>query len=53
MPSAFGQRAVADAGFQRIELGNVDAGDQCVEDVLAFRDQAKRAFDRVFLCRHS
>ena len=37
-----GEGAVADAGLERIELGNVDAGDERVENVLAFGDQPER-----------
>jgi hypothetical protein len=40
------QSAVADAGVLRIELENVDAGDQRVEHVRAARDHGEGPFDR-------
>jgi hypothetical protein len=46
-PVGVGQRAVADAGFERIELGDVDARDQGIEHVLAFGDQAESAADGI------
>ena len=42
-----GQSAEADAGLQRIELGNVDPGHQGVERVLAAGDAAEGALDGV------
>ena len=50
-PLGVGQTAVSDTVFFRIELDDIDAGNQRVENVLAFGDLGKRRFDSTF-CRH-
>ena len=47
------QPAVADARVLGIELAQVDAGDQRVEDVLAFGDHAEGHLDAGLACRRS
>ena len=42
-----GQPAVADAGLERVELRDVDAGEQRVQHVLAFGDEPEGALDGV------
>ena len=44
-PVGIGQTAVADARVLRIELDDVDAGNECVEDVAPLRHHGERFFD--------